>query len=211
MPVANQYSKKGLTFALANEEEHTNKLKWFQLEESGEDINVGIRTRDGMYKMEGQFTIERFRKFLDDFLHKRLTKLIKSQLIPRNNDGAVYIAVGRTLEKLVNDPDKDVMIYLYAPWCTHCQKFNKIYEDFARKYKKYDDLTIAKIDVTTNDITLKLDIQGIPAVYFYPKADKLDIVKYKGPRTVVGLSEFINKHSTVLNQQETVGIARDEL
>ncbi|RDD36733.1 Protein disulfide-isomerase A4 [Trichoplax sp. H2] len=210
LPVANQYSKKGLTFVLANEEEHTNKIKWFQLEESGEDVNVAIRARDGMYKMEGEFAVDRLRQFLDDFLRKRLKKLVKSQLIPRNNDGIVYTAVGRTLEKLVNDPDKDVMIYLYAPWCNHCKKFSKTYEDFARKYRKYDDLMIAKIDATANDIVLKLDVNVVPVVYFYPKSDKLDVIKYKGPKTVLGLSEFIEKHATVLHQQ-TVGMIRDEL
>lgn len=40
--------------------------------------------------------------------------------------------VGKTFEEIVSNPEKDVLIEFYAPWCGHCKslepKFNELGE-----------------------------------------------------------------------------------
>jgi thiol-disulfide isomerase/thioredoxin len=31
------------------------------------------------------------------------------------------VVVGNTVEKIVQDPTKDVLLEVYAPWCGHCK------------------------------------------------------------------------------------------
>ena len=40
----------------------------------------------------------------------------------------------------------------YAPWCGHCKKLAPIYENLAKHFKDNDNLIVAKMDATANDI-----------------------------------------------------------
>lgn len=69
------------------------------------------------------------------------------------------------------DINKDVFVLYYAPWCGHCVKINPIWEELADKVAQIDNLTIAKFDITTNEIR-NLKLKGYPTIKFYPMHDK---------------------------------------
>ena len=64
--VANDY--RDFTFAIADEEDYSNRLKDFGLEDSGEDINVALLDeKDRKYNMDDEFSEDSLRDFLDAY------------------------------------------------------------------------------------------------------------------------------------------------
>lgn len=61
---------KDITFAIANEEDHSNLMKDFGFEDSGEDMNIGIMTEEKRFAMEpmDEFESSHIESFLDDFV-----------------------------------------------------------------------------------------------------------------------------------------------
>lgn len=45
------------------------------------------------------------------------------------------VVVAETFDKMVNDPDKDVLIQFYSPSCSHCKKLQPIYTELAEQVR----------------------------------------------------------------------------
>lgn len=128
----------------------------------------------------------------------KLKPVIKSQPVPKNNQGPVRVVVGKTFDSIVMDPSKDVLIEFYAPWCGHCKQLEPVYTSLAKKYKNQKNLVIAKMDATANDIASdRYKVDGFPTIYFAPGKDKKNPIKFEGGnRDLEHLSKFIDKHTT---------------
>ena len=204
--VANDYPD--FTFAIADEDEYSNRLKDFGLEDSGEDVNVALLDeKDRKYKMDDEFNEDSLREFLDAYKNGELQPQIKSQPIPQGKSGPVQVVVGSNFEKIVLDKAKDVLIELYAPWCGHCKALEPTYKKLAQKYKDESDLVIAKLDATANDVPVEYKASGFPTIFFAPKGDKLKPVKYEGARELSDFVKFLEEKSTVLSTKK----AKEEL
>lgn len=186
------------TFSISNEEDYTSELKDLGLAESGEEVNVAILDANGKKyaKDPKEFDSDSLREFVMDFKKGKLTPVLKSQPVPRNNKGPVTVVVGKTFEEIVMNKNSDVLIEFYAPWCGHCKSLEPIYNDLGKKYKSVSNLVIAKMDVTANDIpTDKYKIEGFPTIYFASKNRKHNPIKFQGhERDLGGLSKFIEEH-----------------
>lgn len=77
--------------------------------------------------------MENFRKFVTDYLDGNIEAYVKSEVVPEDNDGPVKVVVGKNFEEIVNDPDKDVLIEFYAPWCGHCKSLEPKYKELGEK------------------------------------------------------------------------------
>lgn len=105
------------------------------------------------------------------------------------------MVVGETFDSVVKDETKNVMIFFYAPWCTHCKKFKPKYEEIAKKYANEEDLVIAKIDATANDWDkYHYAVKSYPTVYLAKKKIKDVPFRFFGERTVEGLTEFLQNN-----------------
>ncbi|BFZ02538.1 hypothetical protein BsWGS_05577 [Bradybaena similaris] len=189
-----------ITFAVADDEENSKLLKEFGLDESGEEINVGLFGADGKkYAMEPmeEYESDEIITFLNKYKKGKLQAHIKSQKPPKKQTGSVVVAVGETFEKIVNDPSKDVLIELYAPWCGHCKQLEPKYEALAKKLKKESNLVIAKMDATANDVPDNYSASGYPTIYFAASNNKQSPLTYDGPREVEDIETFLREHATV--------------
>lgn len=194
----------GIIFAVADETENMDLLKRFNLQDSGEEINVGCVGKDKMfYPMpEDDFDEDVLDEFVSSVLAGKATPYIKSEKVPKDQKGDVVKVVGKSFKKVVEDDSKNVLIEFYAPWCGHCKSLVPIYEELATSYKSDDSVVIAKMDATANDIPSPLyEAAGFPTIYFKPAGGAP--MKYEKGRSLDDFQDFIAEHSG--------GAAKDEL
>lgn len=137
--------------------------------------------------------------FVQDFLDGNLEPTIKSAPIPDVPSGPIVEVVGLSYGDVVLDPDKDVLVEFYTPWCGPCKVLLPAYERLAALYaldeRMRDLVTIAKIDYDANDVPDK-DIRGFPWFKLYPAGEKGEPVTYSGDWTVEGWMKFIAENGT---------------
>ena len=148
------------------------------------------------YKMKGEINYDNIIKFIKDWEENKLKRNLKSEKEPKNNNGTVFIVVGKNFEKEVINNDKDIMVMFYAPWCNHCKEFMPKYEEAAKILKKNNKLILAKIDGSANEVE-QVTITGFPTILFFRGNKKNEKpLQYNGKRTTKDIIQFIKKHSS---------------
>lgn len=54
-----------------------------------------------------------------------------------------------------------------APWCPHCQAMAAAWEELAERYKDREDIVIAEMDSTANELE-NITIHGFPTLHYFP-------------------------------------------
>jgi protein disulfide isomerase family A protein 3 len=190
---AEQFKNKILV-TIANKGDFPKETESYNLK-GKDDIGLVIEHQQDKYRMEDKFSPESVIKFFTDFVGGKLRKHMKSEKIP-TNDGAVKTVVGLNFDEVVNDPEKDVLIEFYAPWCGHCKSLAPKYDELAEKLKKVDSVVVGKLDATVNDWDRsRFEVSGYPTLYFVPAAKDAKPVKYDGAREVDDMYKFIKKNA----------------
>ncbi|GIY99471.1 protein disulfide-isomerase A4 [Caerostris extrusa] len=193
--VAKDYKGK-ITFAISNENEYEDELQTLNLDDSGEDVNVGFfDVQNVKYRMEPveDFSEDELKTFVEDVLAGQFPRHIKSQPVPKENKGPVVTVVGSTFQELVMKNKKNVFIEFYAPWCGHCKKLEPIYKKLGKIFVDNDNIIIAKIDATSNDYPSEFQVKGFPTIFYVPAKDKFNPISYEGERNLKEMSKFINE------------------
>ncbi|XP_053537642.1 protein disulfide isomerase family A, member 7 isoform X2 [Ictalurus punctatus] len=202
MKVATQFLSRGLSFAVADQEEFQEELAeefGLQLSDGGEMPLITIRTRAGhKYIMREEFTRDgkSLERFLEDYFADHLKKYIKSEPVPETNDGPVKVVVADTFDEIVNNPEKDVLVEFFAPWCSHCKNLEPTYTELGEKLSGDSHIVVAKMDATANDIPPDYDVQGFPTIYFAPAGQKDQPRRYEGGREVSDFISYLKKEAT---------------
>jgi len=129
----------------------------------------------------------------------------------------VKVVVAESLDDMVFNSGKNVLLEFYAPWCGHCQKLVPILDEVAVSYQSSDpSVVIAKFDATTNDFPREtFDVKGFPTIYF--RSASGNIVVYEGDRTKEDIISFIDKNKdtagepTKTEEKTAAEEAKDEL
>ncbi|KAH8921326.1 protein disulfide isomerase [Atractiella rhizophila] len=161
-----------------------------------QDISEGLK-----YPMSQSTTLsaKSVKDFVSDYLAGKIAPSIKSEPIPKVQEGPVHVMVADAFDDEVfgKGKDKDVLLEVYAPWCGHCKKLAPTYETLAEKYASVSDkLLISKLDGTTNDIppSAGFKVQGFPTIKF--KAAGSDhFIDYDGARDLADFVEFLSRHA----------------
>ncbi|XP_059549160.1 thioredoxin domain-containing protein 11 isoform X5 [Myotis daubentonii] len=91
---------------------------------------------------------------------------------------------------------QDVLLLYYAQWCGFCPSLNHVFIQLARLLPT-DTFTVARIDVSQNDLPWEFMVDRLPTVLFFPCNRKDLSVKYPEdlPITLPNLLRFILHHS----------------
>lgn len=177
-----------------DEEDHKRILEFFGMKEDEVPGMRMIKLAEDMAKFkpeDNSLTESNVRSFVDDFLAEKLKQHLLSEDIPEDWDKEpVKVLVGKNFEEVAKNKDKHVLVEFYAPWCGHCKQLAPIYDKLGEKYKDNDDIVIAKMDSTGNELE-DIKIQGFPTIKLFKKETN-EMIDYSGERTLEGMSKFID-------------------
>jgi len=106
---------------------------------------------------------------------------------------AVTVLTEENFEKIANDPNKNVLVEFYAPWCGHCKHLAPEYEKVAATFKNEPECVVANIDADNyKEIAKKHSVTGFPTIKFFSKSNKGGDEKYDGPREAQDFVNFLN-------------------
>jgi len=176
----------------ADEEDHKRILEFFGMKEDEVPGMRLIRLEEDMAKYRPEsndLEEENVKKFVQDFLDGKLKQHLLSEEIPEDWDKEpVKVLVGKNFEEVAMNKDKNVLVEFYAPWCGHCKQLAPTWDKLGEKYKDHENIVIAKMDSTANELeTVK--VQGFPTIKYF-MADNT-VVDYNGERTLEGLEKFL--------------------
>lgn len=133
--------------------------------------------RDHKFKSE-RLDLHTLGQPLEDFVAGVVTgairKLVKSEPMPKpsKTPKPVLQVVGSNVISIVSQPDTDVLLEVYAPWCAHCKQLRATFDILGRAVQADSRIVIAKIDGTANDLPTSWAVKNYPALLWFPAKDK---------------------------------------
>jgi protein disulfide isomerase family A protein 3 len=197
LKVAKDFVDK-LHFSVSSKDSFSHELDEYGMTDKAKDASkplVAIQGSNGQkFTMEKEFSMDNLKAFAKDYLAGKLEPYMKSEPVPEKNDEPVKVVVAKNFDEIVNQ-NKDVLIEFYAPWCGHCKKLAPVYDELGAKLAK-EDVVIAKMDATANDVPPQYKVQGFPTIFWAPKGKKTSPVNYNGGREVKDFIKYIAKEAT---------------
>eukprot|EP00997_Jenningsia_sp_PLL12_P006336 NODE_2883_length_850_cov_53.710362_g2385_i0.p1 GENE.NODE_2883_length_850_cov_53.710362_g2385_i0~~NODE_2883_length_850_cov_53.710362_g2385_i0.p1 ORF type:complete len:244 (+),score=84.36 NODE_2883_length_850_cov_53.710362_g2385_i0:90-821(+) len=144
------------------------------------------------YKLEDISDCQAMNEFLDKYVADELRPFLKTQDTPEDWDARpVKVLTGHNFDEVTADDRRGVFVKFYAPWCEHCKHLAAIWDKLAEHYEDNDDVVIAKIDSTANELEM-VTVTSFPTLKFFPKNSGI-VVDYTGHRDLDSLKEFVDR------------------
>uniref|UniRef100_J3LDS5 protein disulfide-isomerase n=2 Tax=Oryza brachyantha TaxID=4533 RepID=J3LDS5_ORYBR len=187
---AKQYGASNISFLIGDVTASQGAFQYFGLKESDVPLIFILASKSKYIKPAVE--PEQILPWLKEFTDGTLAPHVKSEPIPEVNDQPVKTVVADNLREVVFNSGKNVLLEFYAPWCGHCQKLGPILDEVAVSLQDDEDVVIAKMDGTANDIPSDFAVEGYPSMYLYTSGGSL--LSYDGGRTAEEIIGFITKN-----------------
>ncbi|XP_054799237.1 protein disulfide-isomerase [Prosopis cineraria] len=189
---AEQYRQDGISFLVGDVDASQGAFQYFGLKEDQVPLII-IQHNDGKKFLKPNVESDHISAWLKDYKDGKVQPFKKSEPIPEVNNEPVKVVVADSLDDVVFNSKKNVLLEFYAPWCGHCKKLAPILDEVAVSFQNDADVIIAKLDATANDIPSEtFDVQGYPTLYFRSASGKIS--QYDGNRTKEDIIDFIEKN-----------------
>ncbi|KZC09484.1 Protein disulfide-isomerase [Dufourea novaeangliae] len=156
----------------ADESDHERILEYFGMKKSEVPVMRIIKLEKDMskYRPENpEISSENILEFVTAFVEGKLKRHLLTQDLPEDWDkNPVKVLVGTNFHEVAFDKKKDVLVEFYAPWCGHCQQLVPTYEALGEKFKDSEDIVIAKMDATANELE-DVNVMTYPTIILYKK------------------------------------------
>ncbi|CAA0839510.1 Protein disulfide isomerase-like 1-2 [Striga hermonthica] len=190
--VATLYKGKGINFLMGDVESTQNAFQYFSLKQEDAPLLI-VQKTDGQKYLKTNIEPDQIAPWFKDYSEGQLKPFVKSEPIPEVNDEPVKVVVRDSLQDVVFNSEKNVLLEFYAPWCGHCQQLAPILDEVAISFQNDPDVVIAKFDATANDVPGDtFDVQGFPTMYFRSASGNLS--QYDGGRTKDDIISFIEEN-----------------
>ncbi|KAL1005253.1 hypothetical protein UPYG_G00056690 [Umbra pygmaea] len=131
--------------------------------------------------------------FCQSYLEGTAQPKMQSEPVPVNWDvKPVKQLVGETLERVAFNHDKTVFIMFYLPYSAESRSLFLLWEELAQHFLDREDIVIARIDASANDINLSI-LERYPALRLFPALHAERVVAYSGARNLKDLVQFVEK------------------
>ncbi|KAM6971871.1 protein disulfide-isomerase [Aplochiton taeniatus] len=100
--------------------------------------------------------------------------------------------VGQNLEKVVFNPETTSFVLFYLPYSQKSRSLFSLWEELAQAFLDREDVVIARIDASANDINLPL-LKPYPVLRLFPALYAERMLTYSGKRNVKNLVEFVEQ------------------
>ncbi|OAF67023.1 hypothetical protein A3Q56_05218, partial [Intoshia linei] len=182
-----------INFVLSDKREFSDELSEINVEGlNANDAKAIFRKDLKKYVYSDKISVDNIVDWIELVINGEVEEYIKSEDIPEDTQLGATVVVGKTFNKIVLDPTKDVLIEFYAPWCGHCKSLAPKYDELANQVRPESDLVIAKIDSTHNDYPKDFSVSGFPTIFFVPKNNIPQ--KYEGGREVEDLLAYLSEN-----------------
>lgn len=174
-------------------------VSFFGLSDDGLPAVVGFQMSGSKkFKYDGKLDADGLTAWSKGVADGTVEPDYKSEDPPEEDmDGDVKIIVGKTVDTIVKDAEKDVLLEVYAPWCGHCKSLEPIYKKLAKRFAKVDSVVIAKMDGTANEHR-DIEVQGFPTLLFFPAEKNAEPVPFEGgDRSLKALTKFIKENAKI--------------
>uniref|UniRef100_H2ZN97 protein disulfide-isomerase n=1 Tax=Ciona savignyi TaxID=51511 RepID=H2ZN97_CIOSA len=188
-----------------DQEDNKRVMEFFGLAESDIPSYRIIKMSENMAKFKPDspdLTTEAISAFTSKVVDGKVDRHLMSAELPEDwNKNPVTVLVGSNFQDVAYDKKKKVFVEFYAPWCGHCKSLAPIWEKLGEKYTDADDVVVAKMDSTANELSL-FEISGFPTLKFFPAQRVID---YDGDRTVDAMAAFIDSNGEKVSESEGDG------
>ncbi|XP_006146483.1 protein disulfide-isomerase A2 [Tupaia chinensis] len=151
----------------------------------------------------GPITTATVTAFCRAVLHGEVKPYLLSQEVPPDWDQRpLKTLVGKNFEQVAFDETKNVFVKFYAPWCTHCKEMAPVWEALAEKYRDHEDIIIAELDATANELD-SLAVHGFPTLKYFPAGPGRKVIEYKSARDLETFSRFLDSGGELPAEQPT--------
>ncbi|KAI6689413.1 hypothetical protein NL676_026241 [Syzygium grande] len=144
--VAEQFKGQGISFLMGDLEAGQGAFQYFGLKEDQVPLIV-VQTNDGKKYLKPNLQPDEIAPWVKEYKEGKVPQYRKSEPIPQDNSEPVKVVVAESLQEVVLNSDKNVLLEFYAP----CDA----------------KVLIAKFDATANDVPSDtFDVKGYPTLYF---------------------------------------------